>query len=278
MDIFHQIRAHCRLDDVRSSIVVPVIFLLTQVNFVISNTSTMQPLLYSELGPAENSASEVEKEEEPSPEIDMLGTHSNAAELLLNLAATPNQSVEISIRKRRAKPSLSILDDKRPKPTVSVERKAVKSKTAAFIGVRRRQWGTYAAEIRNQHSGAREWLGTYQTQEEAAVVYDTRLRQLKGTKAKCNFPPLDCSGNMVIRLIYPHGKSGNDTLQLLIPGDWQKQVEAFKSQQDGVKPPAIAVKELLPAQQQHVMTLMPPPPLDLIPRGIQKNASNFTIV
>lgn len=40
------------------------------------------------------------------------------------------------------------------------------------------------------------WLGTFDTAEEAAVVYDIRKRQIKGPTAKCNFPALDHSGPM----------------------------------------------------------------------------------
>jgi hypothetical protein len=127
--------------------------------------------------------------------------------------------------------------------------KPPRRKTAHFVGVRRRQWGTYAAEVRNQLTGCREWLGTFSSQEEAAVVYDTRLRQLKGPQAKCNFPPLDYSGAQVVRVIYPHGKSGPDKLQLKIPADWLQQVEALKL--SGVldaKQRAVIIKE----QQQPV--------------------------
>lgn len=73
---------------------------------------------------------------------------------------------------------------------------ATRQKSCAFVGVRKRQWGTYAAEIRNQNSGSREWLGTFETAEEAAVVYDMRLRQIKGPGAKCNFPPLYMSDKL----------------------------------------------------------------------------------
>ncbi len=40
------------------------------------------------------------------------------------------------------------------------------------------------------------WLGTFETAEEAAVVYDLRKRQIKGEGAKCNFPPLDLGGKL----------------------------------------------------------------------------------
>ena len=40
------------------------------------------------------------------------------------------------------------------------------------------------------------WLGTFESAEEAAVVYDLRKRQIKGENAKCNFPPLDLGGKL----------------------------------------------------------------------------------
>ena len=105
--------------------------------------------------------------------------------------------------------------------------KTGRQKSCAYVGVRKRQWGTFAAEIRNQTTGAREWLGTFETAEEAAVVYDTRLRQIKGPGAKCNFPPLDDSGETLTREICPHGKSAPQRLSLMIPANWRTQVALF---------------------------------------------------
>lgn len=42
----------------------------------------------------------------------------------------------------------------------------------------------------------RRWLGTFNTAEEAAVVYDLRKRQIKGEHTKCNFAALDDSGEL----------------------------------------------------------------------------------
>jgi hypothetical protein len=59
-----------------------------------------------------------------------------------------------------------------------------------YIGVRKKKnCGRYGAEIRGSHlRKGRVWLGTFDTAEEAAKVYDAAARYIRGASAKTNFP------------------------------------------------------------------------------------------
>ncbi|KAH7283898.1 hypothetical protein KP509_34G029900 [Ceratopteris richardii] len=102
------------------------------------------------------------------------------------LQTNTNNFVQKNVSQSEYKISLRFETDVEEHDSSAVQPQARRACCSKFVGVRKRPWGAYGAEICTSE-GKRLWLGTFSTEKEGALAYDDAARVLRSNGAVTNF-------------------------------------------------------------------------------------------
>ncbi|KAL4633219.1 hypothetical protein ACB092_04G106700 [Castanea dentata] len=132
-----------------------------------------------------------------------------------------------------------VWDDKDDGESSRFRYKSIGGRSSIYKGVRRRPWGKYSAEIRDPILGRRVWLGTFDTELEAAAAYRKRTyeidRLLWLQKNKNSSSSTDGNDKEETKGLYSHPSSPSSVLEVSTPALLGNGIGNSNKEEDNVE-------------------------------------------
>ena len=89
--------------------------------------------------------------------------------------------------------SEDVSSEKMKASAIHFSSRRMRKPSSMYKGVQRRKWGKYVAEIRDPIQGLRVWLGTFDTEQEAAMAYETKKNEFESSRKRDDAVAFDSS-------------------------------------------------------------------------------------
>ncbi|KAM3239513.1 hypothetical protein ACQJBY_053271 [Aegilops geniculata] len=167
-------------------------------------------------------------------------------------SSTSSSSSYSSSEQQQGMPTTATAGGQSPSKRRAPQQQLHPAATKGLIGVRKRPWGKFAAEIRDStRKGARVWLGTFNTPEAAAMAYDQAAFSVRGAAAVLNYPVDRVQESLRTLALRPDVPGGSPVLALKRRHSIRKR-SPNKAKKAALEPTKM-MNAAMPVQQQQLL-------------------------